>query len=195
MIKSKTELAPGKQLSEAQTIKLLQDILEVLAFVHQQNIIHRDIKPENIIRHSQDGKLFLIDFGAVKEIQTLITNAQGRISATVAIGTEGYMPSEQACGHPRLCSDVYAVGMIGIQALTGIVPKNFHWDTNTLEIIWRNKAQVSPGLASILDRMVSYHFTRRYPSTVEAMDAIARLNYSNQSLPTTQASLLNLQVY
>lgn len=181
---SKTELVLGKQWSEAEAIKLLQDILEILAFVHQQNIIHRDINPKNIIRRRQDGKLFLIDFGAVKEIQTLMTNSQGQISATVAIGTPGYTPSEQACGHPRLCSDVYAVGAIAIQALTGIQPNRLHTDTNTLEIIWRDRVQVSSHLAAILDRMVCYDLRQRYPSAVEALEAIASLNYSNQ-LPTT----------
>lgn len=189
---SKTELSPGKQLSEAEVLKLLQDILEVLAFVHQENVIHRDLNPKNIIRRRQDGKLFLIDFGAVKEIQTLITNEQGQVSATVAIGTHGYMPSEQASGHPQLSSDVYAVGAIAIQALTGIHPSQLHKDSNTLELIWRERIQVSSSLASIIDRMVSYHFERRYPSAVEALAAIASLNdtkqskFANQSISPTE---------
>ncbi|KJH73647.1 hypothetical protein UH38_00110 [Aliterella atlantica CENA595] len=176
---SKTELSPGKQLSEAEVIKLLQDILEVLAFVHQKNIIHRDLNPKNIIRRRQDGKLFLIDFGAVKEIQSLTTNEQGQTKATI-IGTPGYMPSEQSSGHPRLSSDVYAVGAIAIQALTGIYPSQLLKDNN-LELIWRDRVQVSPSLASIIDRMVSYHFNQRYPSAVEALEAIASLNDTKQS--------------
>lgn len=178
---SKTELSLGEQLSEAEVIKLLQDILEVLAFVHQQNVIHRDLNPRNIIRRRQDGKLFLIDFGAVKEIQSLITNAQEQFVTTVIVGTPGYMPSEQASGHPQLSSDVYAVGAIAIQALTGILPSQLHKDNNTLELIWRDRVQVSPSLASIIDRMVSYHSNQRYPSAVEALYAIASLNDTKQS--------------
>lgn len=181
---SKTELVLGKQLTEAEAIALLQDILEVLAYIHQQNVIHRDLKPQNLIRRRHDGKLFLIDFGAVKEIQTLMTNSQGQVSATVAIGTPGYMPSEQACGHPRLCSDVYSVGIIGIQALTGVAPYLLEKDSNTLEIIWRNRAQVSPQLAEILDRMVRYDLRLRYPSAVEALQAIASLNLYQSSFAT-----------
>ena len=90
------ELIPNKKSSESYTVKLLKDILEVLAFVHQENVIHRDIKPQNLMRRRQDGKIVLIDFGAVKEISTLVINAAGQTTVTVAVGTPGYMPSEQA---------------------------------------------------------------------------------------------------
>lgn len=85
------ELYPGKQLSEAEVVKLLREILEVLVVVHKLNIIHRDIKPQNLMRRGKDGKIVLIYFGAVKEISTLIVNAQGQTSWTVPIGTPGYM--------------------------------------------------------------------------------------------------------
>ena len=49
-------------------------------------------------------------------------NSQGQTKVTIAIGSPGYMPSEQLNGHPHFCSDVYAVGIIGIQALTGLFP-------------------------------------------------------------------------
>ncbi|MEO1184910.1 MAG: protein kinase, partial [Cyanobacteria bacterium J06636_27] len=53
------ELLPNEQLSEVAVIQLLEDILEVLAFVHEQDVIHRDIKPSNIRRRKSDGKLVL----------------------------------------------------------------------------------------------------------------------------------------
>jgi serine/threonine protein kinase len=110
------ELVPGRQFAEPYVIKLLQDILEILAFVHQKNVIHRDIKPQNI-RRRKDGKIVLIDFGDVKEIGTIVLNSQGQTSVSVAIGSPGYMPTEQSSGKPRLASDIYAVGMLGIEAL------------------------------------------------------------------------------
>ena len=108
---------PIGRMNQAQAIAFLIDVLETLTFVHQQGAIHRDIKPANLMRRHADGKLVLIDFGAVKQVGT--TNA---IASTVAIGTEGYMPNEQAIGKPRPCSDLYAVGMIAIQGLTGVPP-------------------------------------------------------------------------
>ena len=53
------EIQPGKQLSESYALKVLQEVLEILAFVHQRKVIHRDIKPDNLMRQRADGKLFL----------------------------------------------------------------------------------------------------------------------------------------
>jgi formylglycine-generating enzyme required for sulfatase activity len=170
------EIITGKKLSESYVITLLQNILEILAFAHQQNVIHRDIKPANLMRRQEDGKIVLIDFGAVKEIGTLIVNAQGQTSLTIAVGTPGYMPSEQAKGKPRLCSDVYAVGMIGIQALTGKTPDTLPEDPNTGEVVWRNQAQISNDLANFLDKMVRDHFSRRYQNANEALQALLSLS-------------------
>ncbi|MEG4208529.1 bifunctional serine/threonine-protein kinase/formylglycine-generating enzyme family protein [Microcoleus sp. S13_B4] len=168
------ELIPGKKLSESYTITLLHNILEILAIVHWQNVIHRDLKPDNLMRR-QDGKIVLIDFGAVKEISTIVVNAQKQTSLTIAIGTPGYMPSEQAKGKPRFASDIHAVGMIGIQALTGEHPFNLREDTQTGEVIWRNQAQVSNNLANVLDKMVRDNFSQRYQNADEAFQAILSL--------------------
>ncbi|MFN3927452.1 MAG: protein kinase domain-containing protein [Pseudanabaenaceae cyanobacterium] len=62
------KLARGGLASLAEVLDFLTDVLGILDFVHQQNVIHRDIKPSNLIRRKQDGKFVLIDFGAVKQI-------------------------------------------------------------------------------------------------------------------------------
>lgn len=162
-------------MQEELVICILQEILEILDFVHQQNVIHRDVNPRNIIRRDKDGKLVLIDFGAVKEITTQITNPQPKNSLSVSIGTPGYMPSEQAHGNPKLSSDIYATGTIAIQCLTGINPHQLPKDTDTEEIIWQDKTSVSPEFAKILDQMVRYDFRQRYASAGEALQAIKEL--------------------
>ncbi|MGK7875915.1 MAG: tetratricopeptide repeat protein [Xenococcaceae cyanobacterium] len=177
------EIIPGKQLSEEQTVKLLQEILEVLAVVHQQNVIHRDIKPQNIIRRKRDGKLVLIDFGAVKEISVLTVDSQGQTSLTVGIGSTGYTPYEQFNGYPKLSSDIYAVGMIGIQALTGLPPNQLQKDPNTMEVIWRNRVQVSDRLGSVLDTMVRYNFSQRYQNASEALQGFIPIVVSSTPSP------------
>ncbi|MCU0541124.1 MAG: bifunctional serine/threonine-protein kinase/formylglycine-generating enzyme family protein [Oscillatoriaceae cyanobacterium Prado104] len=169
------ELIPGQKFSESYTIALLRDILEILAVVHQQNVIHRDIKPANIIRRN-DGKIVLIDFGAVKQISTIVVNDDGQSSSTVAIGSSGYMPSEQANRRPKLASDIHAVGMMGIQALTGQPPFKLPEDLQTGEVIWRDRATVSDKLANILDKMVRDHFSHRYQNAGEALQAILSLS-------------------
>ncbi|NES77287.1 MULTISPECIES: bifunctional serine/threonine-protein kinase/formylglycine-generating enzyme family protein [unclassified Okeania] len=169
------ELTSGKKLSESYTITLLKGILEALEKAHQNNIIHRDIKPQNLMRRRSDKKIVLIDFGAVKEITVLTTNQPGTTILTVAVGTPGYMPSEQSNGRPKLSSDIYAVGMVGIKALTGKDPQNLPTDPKTGNVIWRNQAKVSNYLANILDRMVQEYFPQRYENATEVLEALSEL--------------------
>ncbi|MHC0062137.1 tetratricopeptide repeat protein [Nostoc sp. UIC 10890] len=169
------EITPGKTLSQEQVILLLEELLAILEFVHQQNVIHRDVNPRNILRRQPDGKLILIDFGAVKQIATQVITPQGQTQATVAIGTPGYIPGEQAHGTPKLSSDIYAVGIIAIQALTGLSPEEIVKDAETNEIIWHNQATVTPEFAQLLDKMVCYDFRQRYPSATMALKALKEL--------------------
>ena len=180
------ELVPGQPWSETQVVALLQDILQVLAFVHQQQVIHRDLKPPNLIRRKRDGRIVLIDFGAVKQVSTQIVEPDdGQTNLTISIGTKGYMPNEQVAGNPRFSSDVYAVGRLGIQALTGLHPKRLGEDPVTGELNWRevsgdsegdhHTVQVSPELAEILECMVRYDFRDRYPTALEALEALRSL--------------------
>ena len=177
------ELQPGQRWEESRVIAMLEEVLGILDFVHRHGVIHRDIKPDNLIRRNSDHKLVLVDFGAVKQIRTQFAATQGRASNTVAIGTPGYMASEQALGQPRPSSDIYALGVIGIQALTGLMPVNFQEDLSTGEILWQHSVSVNKGLASILTKMVRYHFKDRYQSAAEALDALRLLN-SSYSPPT-----------
>jgi eukaryotic-like serine/threonine-protein kinase len=167
------ELPLGQKKTEFEVIQLLIEILEVLEFVHKSKVIHRDIKPDNIRRRQLDKKIVLIDFGAVKEVRTQIINSQKQF--TLNIGTPGYMPLEQQRGKPQLSSDVYAVAMIAIQALTGLLPDKLEEDTKTGEIIWRKYVTVSSKLGTVLDKMVSYDFRNRYPTAKEALQAVKTL--------------------
>jgi hypothetical protein len=90
-------------------------------------------------------------------------------SSTVAIGTPGYMPTEQGRGKPRPSSDLYALGMIAIQALTGMLPNQLREDDDTGEISWKDQANVSPELAAILSQMIRYHFKDRYKTATEVL--------------------------
>lgn len=168
------ELIPGRRLREFEVIAMLQEIVEILVFVQQHKVIHRDIKPSNLMRRSSDGKIFLIDFGAVKQISTQIANSIGQTPPTISIGTYGYMPPEQKNGHPNFCSDIYAVGTIGIECLTGIFPGDLPKNADG-EIIWRDRAEVSNELANILSKMVRYHFRDRYQSATEVLQVLHSL--------------------
>ncbi|BAY60156.1 serine/threonine protein kinase containing TPR domain [Calothrix brevissima NIES-22] len=163
---------PGNKLAEKVVIQLLTEILEVLTVVHQQNIIHRDIKPQNIMRRRIDGKIVLIDFGAVKQI--MLKNA-GQSTLTMGVGTPGFMPLEQFNGKPKLASDIYAVGMVGVQALTGIPPHLLDDDEDG-EVIWQDRANVSDRFAALLKTMINRRVSQRYQNATEALEAMQLLN-------------------
>ncbi|XHX79638.1 MAG: tetratricopeptide repeat protein [Stenomitos frigidus ULC029] len=182
------QIIKGEQWAEERVIMLLKDMLEVLVFVHQQNVIHRDVKPSNLMRRRRDGKLVLIDFGAVKQVSVQAADpTTDHVDSTVSIGTQGYIPNEQLAGKPRFSSDIYAVGLAGIQALTGVLPRELGEDAQTSELDWRvHTPNVSNELAEILDRMVCYDFRDRYPTAVEALEALRSLapDATEQSLQT-----------
>lgn len=173
----------GQRWPEDQVLQFLDEALTILAFVHSQNVIHRDIKPDNIIRRQKDDKLVLIDFGAVKQVRSQNTVLASQVSQSVAVGTPGYMPSEQVSGHPRPSSDLYALGKIGIQALTGLLPTQLLEDADG-EVIWREQAQVSEGLAAFLNKMVRHYFKMRYQTAGEALEALRQLRVAPTEVVT-----------
>ena len=202
------EILPGKPWSLASTLTLLQDTLEVLVLVHQHSVIHRDIKPSNLMRRTLDNKIVLIDFGSVKQVSTQIIDTAGGIKQTVAVGTETYMPMEQMMGRPGFYSDIYALGIIAIQALTGIHPKKLPIDDNG-EIVWRDRLSHAlnypPRFLDLLDRMVRYRFQERYNSAgvvlsdLKQLDTaqnnnkktiiVGRDNSNSQPAPTSRAKV------
>ncbi|MDF5712009.1 MAG: CHASE2 domain-containing serine/threonine-protein kinase [Nostoc sp. S4] len=178
------ELTSDVRLKQTEVVEMLKEVLQVLVFVHSYGVIHRDIKPSNLIRRESDGHIVLIDFGAVKQI-----HPQQQENQTISIGTPSYAPSEQMSGLPKLNSDIYALGIMGIQALTGVDPRVFRRDTNTGEVIiqtepngntdvwrsWRELAEVTNELVIILNKMVHFDFTQRYQSAAEVLKILESL--------------------
>jgi serine/threonine protein kinase len=170
------ELVSGQPWDEEKVVALLQDVLNVLSFVHQRGVIHRDIKPQNLIRRDRDGKVVLIDFGAVKQASMQLADPDLGATKTISIGTQGYMPNEQIAGNPRFSSDIYAIGKVAIQALIGVAPKHLQDDPQTGEVRWRYLApQVNDDLANFLDQMVRYDFRARFVTALEALEALKQL--------------------
>ncbi len=169
------EILPGKPLFEEQVIRLLSEVLEILVFVHENGVIHRDIKPTNLIRRKSDNKLVLIDFGAVKEINIAQQNPTGRI------GTMEYMPIEQFEYNPQLNSDIYALGMICIQAITGLPSSELsklkdNENGHKREIFWRHFTTCYTPIADILDKMIRYDYRERYQSAAQIIADLKKIN-------------------
>ena len=178
-------LSRSRPLSQRAVAKMLIDLLPVVSFVHSKNVIHRDIKPSNIIHRSSDDRYVLIDFGAVKTISNQLADSNTRITSTVGIGTQGYMPSEQSAGMPTVRSDIYALGFTAIEALTGRPPHALKRSEDG-EIIWSHTIEdISPDLSRIINKMVRYDFNKRYHSSDEVLNELQRIE--SEQLPNDPA--------
>ncbi|MFM2312243.1 MAG: hypothetical protein RLZZ04_1519 [Cyanobacteriota bacterium] len=179
------KLRPHQPWSAEQVIELLRDCLNVLRYIHEKGVIHRDLKPANLILRNTDNKIVLVDFGSVKNI----LQGQGSMEQlTVAVGTQGYMPIEQARGKPNSTSDLYALGVIGIQALTGVKALDLDEDENG-EIIWTHLVDTTPELRQILTKMTRYSHRERYPSAQAVLDALSSCDDTVVSKPQPRSSI------
>jgi serine/threonine protein kinase len=148
---------------------VLSDILPVLRFVHNKQVIHRDITPMNILRRQNDDRLMLIDFGVAKQVDDDAGAEPG-----TRIGTEGYSPIEQfRGGRAYPASDLYSLGATCLHLMTETKPDNLYDPLNG-RWIWREYLQkkgtvVSNQLAGILDGMLKDLVSERYQSADEVM--------------------------
>ena len=191
------------------SINLLTDLLTILTFVHQNNVIHRDIKPANLIlrRSNQQGdqQLVLIDFGAVK------TFSKSNLEKTVAIGSPGYIAPEQQAGRPCFASDLYAAGIIGLQALTNQSPDQYPTDPTTghiqIEPILKKviketdnsddqeqNAEQTTAFIQFIQKLISPEPRDRYPNAAAALSALQSLtnNLNSTNLESTNLESTNL---
>jgi CHASE2 domain-containing sensor protein/tRNA A-37 threonylcarbamoyl transferase component Bud32 len=182
------ELPLGHQLPETQVLGIMREVLQILGFVHSQSVIHRDIKPSNLIRRDRDNRLVLIDFGAVKGLQ-VVGDAENISDLTIGIGTQGYMAPEQQAGHPQFNSDIYAVGMMGVQMLTGISPSQLPRHADTGEIDWLDKTHASVALVEVVQKMIAYHYKQRFQSTEQVLQDLKKLSLHTK-LPEMLSDLL-----
>ncbi|MBP0020709.1 MAG: protein kinase [Cyanobacteria bacterium SBLK] len=166
------EFKNGNLWTENSVITLVRDLLRVLVCVHQSRVIHRDIKPANIIRRKRDREIVLIDFGAVKQV-----HSRGDSDLTVAIGTPGYMPPEQQSFKPQFSSDIYAVGILALQALSRLSPVQFPYDKNgeVYTRLFNFSSAIRPDFANFLDRAIRYDYRERYTDATEALQALQQI--------------------
>ncbi len=115
----RTILTERGKLEEDEAIIVLKDTLDILNYLHSFDppLLHRDIKPENIIV-DQNGKAFLVDYGAVIEFKP------GERDREI-IYTKGYASPKQRLGYSSPQSDLYSMGIVAIEMLTGLTPDKF----------------------------------------------------------------------
>ncbi len=160
------ELAQKGILSSQEVLEILQAILPVLQYVHENGSIHRDIKPSNIMRH-RNGRIYLLDFGAVRQATKAGTHS-------TSIYSEGFAPPEQMGGREVYpSSDLYALAVTCIMLLTNKLPQDL-LDTYSNTWQWRKDAPtVSKSLADVLDRMLRSAPSERFQSATEVLQVLS----------------------
>lgn len=136
------------RLDEAEVRQMVLQLLDVLGYLHGRTppVIHRDIKPANIIL-ARDGRVVLIDFGAVRE-------AIGRDATGTAVGTAGYTPLEQYAGRATPASDCYALGATALHLVSGTHPMDWH-DRTSGALTFAGRIPCSPSFESFLLSMMA----------------------------------------
>lgn len=167
----------GKRWNQKQVIQLVQEVLGTLEFVSTQGFIHCNIKPNNIIKRALDGKFCLIGFGAIQPVQTPSANIEEQADVILSLQPAGYIPVEQLAYQPQPNSDIYALGAIAIQALSGLHPTQLQLNPDRK---WYEQVRVDKQLVCILNQMVRYRSQDRYQSATEALQAIQYLDASSQ---------------
>lgn len=170
----------GEGFAEGEVLHWLKDLLPVLAYIHDRNIIHRDISPDNIMLHQDLNVPMLIDFGVGKwTIEQLSNEVPAYSRKHSIVGKVGYAPHEQLwMGQCFPSSDLYALAVTAIVLLTGKEPKNLV-DSRTLSWQWQKHVQVSDRFAKVLNTMLNDKPSERYAS---AQDVLAALENSDTTL-------------
>ncbi len=163
------ELAKGGRWSDEQALDALEQLLQILIYLHDRvpPVIHRDVKPNNIIRRA-DGRLALVDFGAVQ------TQRAGTLGGSTVIGTPGYMPLEQMFGQAEPRSDLYALGATVGHMLTGADPSTIELKNNRIDFRSRLDGPVasSSRALSIIERLTQPSKEDRFQSARAVLEAI-----------------------
>lgn len=159
------ELAQIGSFSEIRIRQLLLNLLPILQFIHEQQVIHRDIKPENIIRRTSDRQLYLVDFGAAK-----LATGTALLKTGTMIGSAAYVAPEQMRGRAVFASDLYSLGVTCIHLLTHTEPFDCYSIAQGTWV-WRDylSSPVSQKLGTVLDKLLESGTSRRYHSAAAVL--------------------------
>ncbi|MEO1146393.1 MAG: protein kinase [Cyanobacteria bacterium J06638_22] len=186
-----TQSFQGPLFAEADIVHWLRQMLQVLDYLHNLNIIHRDISPDNIILSRDRNLPVLIDFGLVNDALARIMSEdeeEGDRQPSSIVGKFGYSPPEQLrLGMCYPSSDLYALGVTALVLLSGRFPKDL-MNTDTLDWEWEQHIDASAGLVRLLRQLLLTSPKERYQSAQDvltALDALPPVEPSNSLMSDT----------
>lgn len=170
------EITPPRRLSESYVNQLLKDVLVALTFAHEQGLVHQNLHPQHLIREARDGQIWVTQFGAIAKIARSKLLPDGRLGCSVPVSPHPYTAPEllRAAttdeGERSLqpASDLYSLGLIAIEALTGQRHQYFNYDPQC-GLQWRTEAVVSIPLAEFINRLIRQDWRDRFPNAQEAL--------------------------
>lgn len=179
----------GELFDQGQARAFLAEAFDILAYLHGKSppVIHRDIKPSNILVRP-DGRLALVDFGAVQQI------IQGSVGGETVVGTSGFLPPEQLMGRACEASDLYALAATVVYAMSGEHPSDL--PVREMRLQYHHILRVSAPLESFLDRMLAPFVEERFQTVAEAkaaLDAIASGAQSSALARPVNSALSNTE--
>ncbi|WP_171975137.1 protein kinase domain-containing protein [Brasilonema sennae] len=175
-------LEQNQPISQKQALVWLQQLVEILALVHENKLFHRDIKPSNIML-KPDGQLVLIDFGSVKYGTKAYLNSIRKGFEGTIILSSGYTPPEQIEGKAVKQSDFYALGRTFVNLLTGRPPSAFVEDLTTGQLIWRDRApEISKPLADLIDSLMAVSPNNRPENTRFILQRLEKISRETDEL-------------
>ena len=167
-----------KLFSEVDTIYFIQDALRILDFIHKTNVIHRDVQPIHLIRRKIDSSFVLINFGAIREIESTEINYKGEVITGKPFGNWSYIAPEQKIGQSDFRSDIYALARSAVYALTGKSPQ----ELEQAKVNWQDRCQISPKLQEILEKMMVGDPQQRYGSALNVLQDLRPLLKIRQTI-------------
>jgi tetratricopeptide (TPR) repeat protein len=162
------ELVVGTPWSEVQTCELMRELLEMLVYMHQHDVILRGLRPDNLIRRQTDGKLVIVNLLLLPPR----SRPQGLPNSNPLEVSHLYMPPEQLQGNPIFNSNLYSLGMIALQALTGLPPMQLP----EIKSHWHDRISVSPKFRALLDRILANETRDRYRSAKETLKVLQQVS-------------------
>ena len=166
------------------TRRIMRETADALSAAHAVSVIHRDIKPDNILLEGTRGRVVVTDFGIAKAMSA--TSGATLTSAGMAIGTPSYMSPEQAAGEREIDgrSDLYSVGIVAYQMLSGVLPFNaptvagilMKQITETAPLLHENYPDVPEDLSLAVARCLEKDPANRWPSAEALRRALESRN-------------------